>query len=106
MGDSDPIELPAGSVRAKLFKLGELCCDVVATIVGGNMQPEQQMVDCLQIDQRVRLERCCEHVEANDGRITVWLFSLARRRNRASYDALCEYFISKQRIGLAETPSY
>mmetsp|Transcript_62485 Transcript_62485/g.116117 ORF Transcript_62485/g.116117 Transcript_62485/m.116117 type:complete len:472 (-) Transcript_62485:3-1418(-) len=90
-----------GRPRIKLFKLGDFCCDVTATFMGGNKYPEQ-LPATLQIDQRAKLERCLEHVEWAGDLASVW--QLTVRKGQSAYDALGEYFVAKQRVGLAEMP--
>jgi len=101
----EPVAALAAPTKVQLFKLGQLCCDAVAEIAGGNRQPEQ-LVSSLQIDQRATLDRCREHVEWAGDLTTIWELSVPARGGRRAYEALCEYFVAKQRVGLVETPTY
>lgn len=91
-------------MRVKLFKLGQHCCDAVASYVAGNEQSEQ-LEPSLQIDQRATLDRCRDHMQWAGELTTVWSLGVATPRGRSAYKSLCEYFVAKQRVGLVETPS-
>jgi len=91
--------------RLKLHKMGEFCCNIVANFVSG-MRDSEALVTKLQVDQRTKIEHCRSHMEKAAKIVTVWHFSAADRRDCAAYDALCDYFVEKQRVGLVQTPSY
>lgn len=95
----------APKVRVKLYKMGEFCCNIVANYVKGNESP-QPLDQKLQIDQRTKIDHCKSHLEKADTLATIWHFSAADRRDCAAYDALCDYFVDKQRVGLVQAPSY
>mmetsp|Transcript_1432 Transcript_1432/g.3840 ORF Transcript_1432/g.3840 Transcript_1432/m.3840 type:complete len:277 (-) Transcript_1432:255-1085(-) len=97
---------PSGpKLRLQLYKMGEFCCDILANFVRGNEQPET-ISGPLLINQRTKMEHCQSHMERAGDLATVWYFSAADRRDCAAYDALCDYFIEKQRVGLVEGPTY
>ncbi|CAJ1339645.1 unnamed protein product [Effrenium voratum] len=91
--------------KVKLYKMGEFCCNIVANFVKGKESPES-LTNKLQIDQRTKIDHCRAHMERAGPLATVWHFSAADRRDCAAYDALCDYFVEKQRVGLVQTPSY
>jgi len=91
--------------KVKLYKMGEFCCNIVANFVKGKESPES-LTNKLQIDQRTKIDHCRAHMERAGALSTVWHFSAADRRDCAAYDALCDYFVEKQRVGLVQTPSY
>jgi hypothetical protein len=37
---------------------------------------------------------------------TIWHFSAADRKDCAAYDALCDYFVEKGRVGLVQTETH
>ncbi|CAE8625647.1 unnamed protein product [Polarella glacialis] len=84
--------------KVKLFKMGEFCCNIVANFVKGQGPGMSDMLDL--IDQRTKIDHCRAHMERAGPLATVWHFALQR------YDALCDYFVEKQRVGLVQTPSY
>mmetsp|Transcript_105391 Transcript_105391/g.187410 ORF Transcript_105391/g.187410 Transcript_105391/m.187410 type:complete len:631 (-) Transcript_105391:58-1950(-) len=91
--------------KVKLYKMGEFCCNIVANFVKGKESPES-LTTKLQIDQRTKIDHCRAHMERAGPLATVWHFSAADRRDCTAYDALCDYFVEKQRVGLVQTPSY
>lgn len=91
--------------KVKLYKMGEFCCNIVANFVKGKESPES-LTNKLQIDQRTKIDHCRAHMDRAGPLATVWHFSAADRRDCAAYDALCDYFVEKQRVGLVQTPSY
>jgi len=56
----------------------------------------------LDIDQRVRLEHCRKHLQWAGDLATVWHFAATDPREKVAWEALCNYFVSRKRIGLAE----
>mmetsp|Transcript_27975 Transcript_27975/g.64561 ORF Transcript_27975/g.64561 Transcript_27975/m.64561 type:complete len:662 (-) Transcript_27975:122-2107(-) len=92
-------------VRVKLYKMGEFCCNIVATFVKGNETPIA-LEHKLQIDQRTKVDHCRAHLDKAGSLATIWHFSAADRKDCAAYDALCDYFIEKQRVGLVQVPAY
>lgn len=98
-------QAPSDKARVKLFKMGEFVCNCVATFVQGN-EDSDPLVPHLQIDQRTKVDHCRSHMEKAGALVTTWHFSAADRRDCAAYDALCDYFVEKQRVGLVQTPSY
>jgi len=101
-------EQPAAKAKVKLFKMGEFCCNIVANFVKGKESKEgaESLTQKLQIDQRTKIDHCRAHMERAGPLATVWHFSAADRKDCAAYDALCDYFVEKQRVGLVQTPSY
>ncbi|CAK8997428.1 Hypothetical protein SCF082_LOCUS5211 [Durusdinium trenchii] len=85
--------------------MGEFCCNIVANFVKGKESPES-LTTKLQIDQRTKIDHCRAHMERAGQLATVWHFSAADRKDCAAYDALCDYFVEKQRVGLVQTPNY
>jgi hypothetical protein len=92
-------------VKVKLYKMGELCCNIVANFVKGNQAPEN-LTKKLQIDQRTKIDHCRSHMERAGDLATVWHFSAADRKDCGAYDALCDYFVEKVRVGLVQTPTH
>jgi hypothetical protein len=103
--DSSPEAPEVPKVKVKLYKMGEFCCNIVANFVKGNASPEQ-LQKKLQIDQRTKIDHCRSHMERAGELATVWHFSAADRRDCAAYDALCDYFVDKGRVGLVQTPTH
>lgn len=103
MGSDMDQKRPQG-VHLGLFKLGESCCEVVASMVAGHQQPELLPTQ-LAIDQRVKLERCREHAELAGELTTLWQLVPAQRRELSSYLSLCDYFVQKKRVGFVELPA-
>eukprot|EP00932_Pfiesteria_piscicida_P016034 SRR837773.2978.p1 GENE.SRR837773.2978~~SRR837773.2978.p1 ORF type:complete len:676 (+),score=184.39 SRR837773.2978:294-2030(+) len=91
--------------KVKLFKMGEFCCNIIANHVKGKENSEP-LLQQLAIDQRTKIDHCKTHLERAGKLATVWHFSAAERKDCAAYDALCEYFVEKERVGLVTTPKY
>jgi len=91
--------------KLKLYKMGEFCCNIVANFVKGNEAP-LSMSKKLQIDQRTKIDHCRSHMERAGELATVWHFSAADRKDCGAYDALCDYFVEKVRVGLVQTPTH
>lgn len=103
---SEPAEKPkVAKAKVRLYKMGEFCCNIVANFVKGKENPEP-LVAKLHIDQRTKIDHCRQHMERADSFVSIWHFSAADRKECAAYDALCDYFVEKQRVGLVQTPSY
>lgn len=103
--DSEPPpekEIPKPKV--KLYKMGEFCCNIVANFVKGKEDPDQ-ISQKLHIDQRTKIDHCKSHMDRAGALATLWHFSAADRKDCAAYDALCDYFVDKDRVGLVQTPS-
>eukprot|EP00933_Yihiella_yeosuensis_P080009 TRINITY_DN93412_c0_g1_i1.p1 TRINITY_DN93412_c0_g1~~TRINITY_DN93412_c0_g1_i1.p1 ORF type:complete len:657 (+),score=182.34 TRINITY_DN93412_c0_g1_i1:81-2051(+) len=98
-------EQPEKLKKIKLYKMGEMCCNIVPNFVKGKENTDS-LLGKLQIDQRTKIDHCKAHLERAGQLATVWHFSAADRRDCAAYDALCDYFVEKQRVGLVQTPSY
>jgi len=98
-------EPEVAKVKVKLYKMGEFCCNIVANFVKGNDKPES-LTKKLQIDQRTKIDHCRSHMERAGDLCTVWHFSAADRRDCGAYDALCDYFVEKLRVGLVQTPTH
>jgi len=92
-------------VKVKLYKMGEFCCNIVANFVKGNPAP-LSLTKKLQIDQRTKIDHCRSHMERAGELATVWHFSAADRKDCGAYDALCDYFVEKVRVGLVQTPTH
>jgi len=90
--------------RVKLYKMGEFCCNIVANFVKGKDTPDP-LTNKLHIDQRTKIDHCKSHLDRAGDLATIWHFSAADRKDCAAYDALCDYFVEKQRVGLVQTPS-
>lgn len=97
-------KVPA-KAKVKLFKMGEFCCNIVANHVKGKENAEP-LLSTLQIDQRTKIDHCKTHLDRAGKLATIWHFSAADRKDCAAYDALCDYFVEKQRVGLVTTPKY
>jgi len=90
----------AGGSTLQLYKLGARCCTVMIHRVGGSESSLQSRR--LDIDQRVRLEHCRKHLQWAGDLATVWHFAATDPREKVAWEALCNYFVSRKRIGLAE----
>lgn len=88
--------------RVKLYKLGDFCCDVVATFSGGNVD-HAKLEATMHIDQRAKVDRCREHMQWAGKLATVWRLLPAHTEGKEAYTALCDYFIDKGRVGFVET---
>jgi RNA recognition motif-containing protein len=102
---SSPEAPEVPKVKVKLYKMGEFCCNIVANFVKGNQAPES-LTKKLQIDQRTKVDHCRSHMERAGDLATVWHFSAADRKDCGAYDALCDYFVEKLRVGLVQTPTH
>lgn len=71
----------------------------------GNESPDALQTK-LHIDQRTKIDHCRSHLERAGALATVWHLSAADRRDCPPYDALCDYFVDKERVGFVQTPSY
>jgi RNA recognition motif-containing protein len=102
---SSPEAPEVPKAKVKLYKMGEFCCNIVANFVKGNQAPES-IGKKLQIDQRTKIDHCRSHMERAGELCTVWHFSAADRKDCGAYDALCDYFVDKLRVGLVQTPTH
>merc|ERR1719262_1865442 len=84
--------------------MGEFVCNIVAQFVSGTHT--SQMVPALQIDQRTKIAHCKAHMQKMSNSVGIWRFSAAERKDCAAYDALCDYFVEKQRAGLVQTEAH
>lgn len=89
----------------RLYKLGEYCCEIVATFAGGHQQP-LPFGESLAVDQRAKLDRCRSHIEWAGGLATIWRLNAAKKSGTKAYLALSNYFINKQRVGLIEADAF
>lgn len=113
-GDRAPVKLSkkgkeGGSKtksKVKLFKMGEFCCTTVASLQKASMDAVDPLPSKLAIDQRTKIDHCRSHLERAGDLAAVWHLSAAERRDCAAYDALCDYFVEKQRVGLVQTPTH
>eukprot|EP00929_Paragymnodinium_shiwhaense_P013530 TRINITY_DN121387_c0_g1_i1.p1 TRINITY_DN121387_c0_g1~~TRINITY_DN121387_c0_g1_i1.p1 ORF type:complete len:643 (+),score=198.64 TRINITY_DN121387_c0_g1_i1:54-1931(+) len=101
--DSDE-DAPPPKTKVKLYKMGEFCCNIVANFVKGKEDPEL-LAAKLHIDQRTKIDHCKSHMDRAGALATIWHFSAADRKDCAAYDALCDYFVEKERVGLVQTPT-
>merc|ERR1712039_116765 len=107
----DPVVADVGmplhnNLDLELFKMGEFCCKVVATFASGNSKMAKMANNCLQINQRVKMEHCRQHVMRAGVATTIWNLWPAEKGKPRAYEALGKYFQEKQRIGLVEAPTY
>merc|ERR1712110_227264 len=102
--DSDAENQQNVKTKVKLFKMGEFCCNIVANYVSGK-QSTEALVNKLHIDQRTKVDHCRSHMDRAGALATIWHFSAAYRKDCAAYDALCDYFVEKERVGLVQTPA-
>jgi len=102
--ESSDEEAPPPKVKVKLYKMGEFCCNIVANFVKGKDDPEI-LASKLHIDQRTKIDHCKSHMDRAGSLATIWHFSAADRKECAAYDALCDYFVAKERVGLVQTPT-
>merc|ERR1712232_600083 len=91
--------------RTQFYKLGEFCCDVVVNFVKGNQQAGR-IGSKLHIDQRAKLDRCRTYAVGAGTKLAVFRFGLVNEHGKSAYEALCDYFVEKQRVGLVETSNY
>merc|ERR1712194_242749 len=110
-GAQDPTSADLGlpmydNLDLELFKMGEFCCKAVATFASGNFNMEKMANNCLQINQRVKMEHCRQHVVRAGVGTTIWNLSPAEKGKPRAYEALGNYFKEKQRIGLVEAQTY
>lgn len=99
----EPPQVP--KVNVKLYKMGESVCNITANYVKGHDSPAP-LGGKLHIDQRTKIDHCRSHMERAGDLATVWHFSAAERKDCPAYDALCDYFVDKQRVGLVQTPTH
>jgi len=93
-------------IRVQLSKLGERCCVAFACFAGGNPGPEL-LTSSYSIDQRVKLEHCKDDIQAGGDIVTIWKFvASTSKKHREGMAALCDYFKSKQRVGMVVTETY
>merc|ERR1712048_404481 len=102
--DEDDEADAAPKTKVKLYKMGEFCCNIVANFVKGKDDPEH-ITAKLHIDQRTKIDHCKSHMDRAGALATIWHFSAADRKDCAAYDALCDYFVEKERVGLVQTPA-
>lgn len=100
-----PKEAKGQKNKVKLYKMREFCCNIVANYVKGR-ETTEPITNKLHIDQRTKIEHCRSHMERAGALATVWHLSAADRKDCPAYDALCDYFVEKQRVGLVQTPAY
>eukprot|EP00405_Crypthecodinium_cohnii_P038849 CAMPEP_0206540242 /NCGR_PEP_ID=MMETSP0325_2-20121206/8873_1 /ASSEMBLY_ACC=CAM_ASM_000347 /TAXON_ID=2866 /ORGANISM="Crypthecodinium cohnii, Strain Seligo" /LENGTH=683 /DNA_ID=CAMNT_0054037897 /DNA_START=32 /DNA_END=2079 /DNA_ORIENTATION=- len=93
------------TAKVQLFKMGEFCCNVAAAYVKGKLLSDP-IQGKLEIDQRTKVDHCKTHLDRAGKLATFWHFSAADRKDCAAYDALCDYFVEKERVGLVQTAKY
>jgi len=59
----------------------------------------------LDVNQRANLERLMSHLKKN-WRYSLWQLGAESPSDSHAYDAFCDYFINKQRVGLLNTQSH
>jgi len=96
---------PVLPVRLKILKLGKHCCNAVARFAGGHDRPDK-FPTTLEINQRVKVDTCKDHMAWAADLVTVWRISALDKSGRAAYGALSEYFLEKQRLGVAESKNF
>lgn len=104
-GYVDETSPPVLPVRLKILKLGKHCCNAVARFAGGHDRPDK-FPTTLEINQRVKVDTCKDHMAWAADLVTVWRISALDKSGRAAYGALAEYFLEKQRLGVAESRKF
>lgn len=108
------------SIRLALSKMGEQMCHVLARkfvvqkFTGDDSQHDFFLPKEVDICNRTKVDYCKSHLEklgcagplvlggntpSELGTIVVWQFAAASERDCQGYDALCDYFVTKERIG-------
>jgi hypothetical protein len=108
------------SIKLELLKMGERMCQVLARkfvvqkFVGDDSSSDFFLPREVDICNRTKLEYCRSHLDkmgcsfplvfggnspSESGTVLVWQFAAASERDCQGYDALCDYFVSKDRIG-------
>ena len=108
------------SIRLELLKMGERMCHVLARkfiiqqSTGEETGNDFYLPREVDICNRTKVEYCKIHLEklectlplvfggnapSDKGTIVVWQFAAASERDCQGYDALCDYFVNKDRIG-------
>eukprot|EP00928_Gymnodinium_smaydae_P058788 TRINITY_DN4199_c0_g1_i2.p1 TRINITY_DN4199_c0_g1~~TRINITY_DN4199_c0_g1_i2.p1 ORF type:complete len:270 (-),score=60.96 TRINITY_DN4199_c0_g1_i2:88-897(-) len=103
-----PHEVAVGAkVKLQLSKMGEFCCNAMATLVKQGGKESRLLPDKLEINQRTKVENCRQHLElVGLASSALWHVAAEKRRDCAAYDALCDYFVKKERVGLVQGDSY
>ena len=108
------------SIRLELLKMGERMCHVLARkfmvqkFTGEENANDFYLPRELDICNRTKIEYCRTHLEklgctlplvfgsnapSDLGTVVVWQFAAASERDCAGYDSLCDYFVTKERVG-------
>lgn len=108
------------SIRLALSKMGEQMCHVLARkfvvqkFTGDDSQHDFYLPKEVDICNRTKVDYCKSHIErlgcvaplvlggnspSELGTVVVWQFAAASERDCKGYDALCDYFVTKERIG-------
>lgn len=97
---------PVADLKMQLWKMGEVCCTVTAEFVKGNEKPEKIKDRRLEINQRTKVEHCSAHLKKAGDLTTVWQLIAEDKSDQEAYDALCDYFVEKKRVGLVEAKAF
>ena len=108
------------SIRLELLKMGERMCHVLARkfmvqkFTGQEEANDFYLPRELDICNRTKVEYCRTHLEklecamplvfggnapSDKGTVVVWQFAAASERDCQGYDSLCDYFVTKERVG-------
>ena len=107
------------SIRLELSKMGERMCGVLARKFCVQKSPADSGKDFylpreVDICNRTKVDYCRSHLEklgatfpltlggsadSELGTVVVWQFAAASEKDCSGYDALCDYFVSKERVG-------
>ena len=123
-GDEEPAGKRHGegdkSIKLELLKMGERMCHVLARkfmvqrFSGDESAHDFYLPREVDICNRTKVEYCRSHLEkleceiplvfggnapSEKGTVVVWQFAAASERDCEGYDKLCDYFVSKERIG-------
>jgi RNA recognition motif-containing protein len=105
-------------IRLEISKMGDRMCAVIAKRMGTNNSSSSSYFLPKEIDitSRTRIDYCQTHLEKlgctgvvqqmavgihtpPDCPVVMWQFAAASERDCSGYDALCDYFVNKERIG-------
>jgi hypothetical protein len=117
---------PTGDKMARIDvrKMGEYMCSVLARkFVIQKKETDDMNVFIIPVDldicNRTKVEYCKTHIErlgcklpiepgstssSDLGTIVMWQFAAASERDCRGYDTLCDYFVSKDRVGFFNSP--
>jgi hypothetical protein len=114
------------AVKLELSKMGEHMCNVLARklvvqkFTGDDSGHDFYLPKEVDICNRTKVEYCKTHLDklecslplvpganvpSDVGTVVVWQFAAASERDCQGYDALCDYFVTKERVGFFSSGS-